>query len=221
MIQKRQIIFLISLFLVMSFSSLSAQDATDDKLMTYEEQKAVLHEGTFRFNPVNANKMENDIPYQVFFGNGDKTKLSLLAEKMESPVVARNLKWGEAFPYFAAGLTASILTMLSLDIAGAICISVYWLQFSSNNTYGYTADAAVNYAGITLFALSGLGLAGIIVFAVLFAKSARYRLNYLQAQSIVKQYNTFLKRKLGIPLDMDINYNVPDKKIGLLFSYQL
>ena len=72
-------------------------------------------------------------------------------------------------------------------------------------------------SAIVMFGVSGVTLIGSIVLGVFLYKAYRYKFSIVQAQSLVQQYNKFLRKKIGfVP---DVSYR--DNQVGLTFRIAL
>lgn len=198
-------------------------DNTADLIRMYNEQKAEVVVFEPRFVVEEAGPIDKkNYPYTVNLGDGSEVKLSFLAAEMGNPFVSRNLKWGEAFKPLAGGLLASILTTLTLDITGAALLGVFGYYTKDLNLKAVSYDDrdwALMTAGVVMFAISGLSIASLITFAVLTARAYKHKMNVIQAQSIVNRYNNFLKKKLGLPMDMSFNFNHNNVEFALAYKF--
>lgn len=201
------------------------------KIQEYKTQEATIYHEEYieRYKKQDISKQyKQTVRYDIVLGNGEEVKLSYIAEQMGNFQLANNLKWGEKYNYFMAGMVTSIVTSFISDIIGISFIMGYVGSYSNLN---YDTHDPVDYdplfkndsvlaSSIVMFSIGGLAKAGIGVLAYFLYKASSYRFNMIQALSLVNSYNSQLKSKLGLPenLDFDINFLTSDNISEFAFS---
>ena len=218
--KKTIIIIFILNSIFFSFCEDSDIQLSEEKIKGYNENKATVHQREY----LNRNNSEitvsgyNDrIVYDIYRGNGIKVKLSTLAFEMNNPYLAKNLIWGEAYNGFMAGLISFSVASALLDVLG-IAFTLFQETIYSGKSFNITETPGL-IAGISLLSTSVLTIAGMVMFAVFLYKSSGYHFNIIQANSIVNQYNKFLKEKLSLPLNFDVSVNRDN--LQLVFGVKL
>ncbi|HPO50228.1 MAG TPA: hypothetical protein PLO89_07900, partial [Spirochaetota bacterium] len=72
--------------------------------------------------------------------------------------------------------------------------------------------------GSALLGLSSVSFVGIFVFSFLMYFASPYNFNQTQGKSFINNYNNFLKKKLGIPKDINLSYDFKNNKFDLSMS---
>lgn len=195
---------------------INLNDNTNDisrKIEEFNNNKAIVyHRQYLNLNEEKAIKQfYGDIVfYDVFRGDGKKVKLSTLVKEMGNEYLYKNLLWGEVYYGFLTGLIVSIVSATIMDL---IAISLTLIQekiYIQSNPFENNPNLIL---GISLLGSSIVPITGIFLFSFFLAKSSPYHMNIIQAQSIVTQYNEFLKKKLGISFTSDILYNYKDSNL--------
>ena len=160
----------------------------------------------------------DNVLFDVYRGSGEIVKLSEIADEMGNSMLAERLRLGECYYGFMGGFAACTATTGVLLVLG-IAFTVFRNGFDfAKYEYGQTEE--INQymtSAIIMFGISGVTLIGSIVLGVFLYKAYRYKFSILQAQSLVQQYNKFLRKKIGfVP---DVSYR--DNQVGLTFRIAL
>ncbi|HOV15866.1 MAG TPA: hypothetical protein PK771_16370, partial [Spirochaetota bacterium] len=171
-------------------------------------------------------KIYNDkIQLDLYRGNGKRTKLSTLAFEMGNTTLGKKLALGENYNAFVVSFVASVIISASFQITGIISLSAgFSTAYDENkNLYFYTNDFGKYLVpmGATLLGLSSGAFVGIFLFSVLMYMANPYNFNSIQGKSFVNQYNNFLKKKLGIPGDLNISYDFFNNHFNMSMSIRL
>lgn len=182
------------------------------RMEIYNDNKAEVFQRQFLDHGKDKGVMqaiyEDNVIFDIYRGNGDKVKLSKLIAEMGNPYLAKNLKFGECYYGLMGGLISCAATTGILLILG-IAFTVFrnGLEFKM---YEYCEKEPLNeymISAICMFSVGSVTLVGSIILSVFLYKSSLYKLNVMQSQSLVKQYNKFLQKKLGIVMDLDMSFN--------------
>lgn len=241
---KQYRIFMTAMILLMSVWGLSAEIESDADSMDveevcasqnqsetvsvktpqqcYEEQRAEVVQRQYFDHGRNQSMMDavyaGNVIFDVYRGNGDAVRLSALADEMGNSMLADRLRLGERYYGFMGGFAACTATTGVLLVLG-IAFTVFRNGFDFAK-YEYCQTEEVNEymaSAIAMFSVSAVTLIGSIVLGVFLYKAYCYKFSILQAQSFVRQYNKFLKKKLGwIP---DVSYR--NGQAGLSFRVAL
>ena len=183
----------------------------EQRIEIYNDNKAEVFQRQFLDHGKDKGVMqaiyEDNVVYDIYRGNGDKVKLSKLIGEMGNSRLAENLKFGECYYGFMGGLISCAATTGVLAILG-IAFTVFrnGMEFKK---YEYCQQEPLNeymISAICMFSVGSVTLIGTIIFSIFFYKSSLYKLNVMQSQSLVKQYNKFLQKKLGIVMDLDKSF---------------
>ncbi len=151
---------------------------------------------------------EDNVIFDIYRGNGEKVKLSKLIAEMGNTHLAKNLKFGECYYGLMGGLiSCSVTTGILLILGVAFTVFRNGMEFTK---YKYCENEPLNeymISAICMLSVGSVTLIGSIILGIFLYKSSQYKLNVMQAQSLIKQYNKFLQKKLGIVMDMDMSFN--------------
>ncbi len=205
---KRIITYFIFIFFTFSLiANENTIDNSDDKIKQFEKKRAkVYHKQYLDIKEEQAFKQfyGDIVLYDIFRGDGTKIKLSTLAKEMGNDYLYKNLLWGEAYYGFMAGLIVSIISGVLMDVVGlSFTLLQEKIYTNQNNPF---QDNPNLITGVSLLSASIIPITGIFLFSFFMHKAYPYNMNIIQAQSIVNQYNEFLKKKLGITGDILYNY---------------
>jgi hypothetical protein len=158
--------------------------------------------------------------YFAVRGNGAEVRLSELALEMNNPVLAEQLSWSARYNNLMAGVIISSVITAALDVIGASMLLSSYIM--TNN--GDSPQIVINNlttSGIVLLSISSISIAGIISFGIFAARAFRSYYTFSQAQLFVNQYNKFLRKKLGIPVSLDIGYEIPRSEVSMSVQFRL
>jgi len=167
----------------------------------------------------------NKMPFDLFRQNGKRVKLSTLAFEMGNPTLGKKLVLGENYNVFVVSFVASVIIASSFQITGVIAIfSGLNIYEDDNGVTQATPNDIGKYLvpmGGTLLGLSSGAFVGIFLFSLLMYVANPYNFNPTQGRSFINQYNNFLKKKLGIPADINLSYDFYKSNINLSMSIKL
>lgn len=202
------LLFMTAAFLPACF----AGDSTADRIHIYQTEKATIVPRETLMTQTDSGTLSADqtkTAYDILLGDDSVVYLSDIAFAMGNADLAKKIRLGENFPAFLAGLCVSIGHTLAAGIVGPILMAAYYVDpVLRNNT-------SVLAAGIITLSSCSISLGGIVTFAILVGKAKEYDMNFVQATALVNQYNKFLRKKLKIPGDIQLNYNHFNRSFGL------
>ena len=218
------LLFFFSTLFVYAEEVSAADEMSSEKTLAqlYEEQHIEVVQRQYIDHGRNQSMMEavysDNVLYDVYRGSGEQVKLSDIAYEMNNSMLGDRLKLGECYYGFMGGFAASTATTGVLWILG-IAFTVFRNGFDFEK-YEYGQTEEINQyvtSAIIMFGISGVTLIGSIVLGVFLYKAYRYKFSIVQAQSLVQQYNKFLRKKIGfVP---DVSYR--DNQVGLTFRIAL
>jgi len=159
--------------------------------------------------------------YALYRGDKSKTKISELLGEMGSSDIAKKVALAEYYNVYLGILIPSAILSATLDIVGIISIiSGTTNLFAIGEGSIGIKDERLFYLGVGLLSGSVLTIASMIVSTVLIIYSNKYRYNINQAKAIVNRYNSFLKERLKIPIDLNISYNLQNSSTSFALSFR-
>lgn len=210
---------LILLFFLITIYVQINSNPTDDKIEEFNKKKVtVYHKQYFDIQEEKAVKQfyGDVVRFDLFRGDGTKVKLSTIVKEMGNNYLYKNLLWGESYYGFVSGLIVSIVIGSIMDVVG-LGLTLFQEKIYTNK--GNPFDDNPNLiTGISLLGASIIPITGIFIFSFFMYKAYPYNFNIIQTQTIVNQYNEFLRKKLGI--EGDILYNYSDSEIYFCFKFK-
>lgn len=210
----------LSIFLIMLFCSAGAVFSAEAELLEAEIKIGESSSGT-----ENQATLYNSSDYDITLSNGNPVELYQLAGAMGLKDLAWKLKFAKYYDRFVAADVGFISATVLSGVSGAFLLFAYIGKFSGKSILEdkKTSDDQVflndNILAIScsLFGVAAIGIAGIISFTYLLIQTKSYRFKFIQAQSLVKQYNEFVRKKMN-NVSFDINYNPISRSPGFVIS---
>jgi hypothetical protein len=217
--------FLILILIFLPFILFAQLENTDDLVKQYNQEKLTIVETEKKAytDRINEDVIVEDIKikynFMILDANNQTVKLSEIARRMNNTLLYKNLRWGEAHRGIVSGMITSILSLVALDLPGIIIMCLAYPYYQSVDPDDLITGQNLLISGGIMLGISGISIVGIIALAPCLIKARKNRLNYAQATSLINQYNNSIKKKIGIPIDLELNF-IPKKSIGLEFCFK-